>query len=136
MTTQNIGLLKALSAKMHYLNQRQGVLSQNIANADTPGYRPYDLKPVDFRAVLRRAEDRPENLPVRTHEMHQSPYSDLFSPKKGMTKRPYDVEPSGNAVSLEEQMVKSGRTQVEYNLMTSLYQKNLNMMRVALGRTQ
>lgn len=136
MTTQNIGLFKALSAKMHYLNQRQEVLSQNIANADTPGYRPLDLKPVDFRAVLRSVDETPVSLPVRTNKLHLSPYSDIMSPESAPMKKPYDVEPSGNAVALEEQMIKSSQTQVDYNLMTSLYQKNVNMMRMALGRAQ
>ncbi|HOO82875.1 MAG TPA: flagellar basal body protein, partial [Alphaproteobacteria bacterium] len=53
MTTENIALLKALGAKMDFLNQRQRVISQNIANTDTPGYRPKDLKPVDFGNVLQ-----------------------------------------------------------------------------------
>ena len=43
MTTQDIGLFKALGAKMDYLGQRQRVIAQNVANADTPNYRPNDL---------------------------------------------------------------------------------------------
>jgi flagellar basal-body rod protein FlgB len=39
MTLQNIPLIKAMGAKMMYLEKRQAVLAQNIANADTPNYR-------------------------------------------------------------------------------------------------
>jgi len=49
-------------------------------------------------------------------------------------KKTYDVTPTGNAVVMEEQMVKSTETMTDYNLMTAIYQKNVNMMRTALGR--
>ena len=37
-----------LRERMSWLNARQDVLSQNVANADTPGYTARDLKPLDF----------------------------------------------------------------------------------------
>jgi flagellar basal-body rod protein FlgB len=42
-----------ISRRMDWLSQRQTVLSQNVANADTPNYQPRDLKTLDFRAELR-----------------------------------------------------------------------------------
>ena len=55
MSTQEIGLLKAIGAKLDYLGQRHKVIAENIANADTPGYKPKDLTPVDFGSVLKRS---------------------------------------------------------------------------------
>lgn len=52
MSIQNVPLFKAIGAKMQYLDKRQAVLSQNIANADTPNYQPKDLTKVDFGRVL------------------------------------------------------------------------------------
>ena len=46
---------------MTWLNQRQGVLSQNVVNVDTPGFVARDLKPVDFSQELRRASDERGN---------------------------------------------------------------------------
>ena len=43
---------------MAWLSQRQEVLSQNIANADTPGFRPSDLAPMDMRGTLKAAGGR------------------------------------------------------------------------------
>ncbi|MBM3511367.1 MAG: hypothetical protein FJX61_14700 [Alphaproteobacteria bacterium] len=48
MNLQKVPILSMLTKKMSWLNERQRVLAQNIANADTPGYRPSDLKNVDF----------------------------------------------------------------------------------------
>ena len=48
-------LLSMLRTRMTWLHQRQDVLSQNVANADTPGYVARDLKPLDFKDMLHAA---------------------------------------------------------------------------------
>ena len=48
MDVSSIPLLSLLKERMAWLSQRQDLLSQNVANADTPGYTAHDLKPVDF----------------------------------------------------------------------------------------
>ena len=52
-----VSLLSALTQKMRWHQERQGMLAQNVANADTPGYRGRDLKAIDFSSQLnaRRA---------------------------------------------------------------------------------
>lgn len=136
--TDNIALLRAMTAKMSYLDQRQKVLSQNVANADTPGYQPHDLTTVDFSGVLQKvAGGRQLTLtPATTNAAHMSPNGDIDNPKNKEQKVTYEVAPAGNAVILEEQMVASAQTTMDYNLMTTLYQKNVNMIRTALGRSQ
>ena len=42
------GLMQALKLRMHYQQSRQKVLAENVANADSPGFRPVDLKPPSF----------------------------------------------------------------------------------------
>lgn len=133
MTTQNIGLFKALNAKMHYLDTRQKVLAQNVANADTPGYVPKDLTKVDFGRVLEKV-NKDNNVQVdTTSPMHMPPSDHIDDPKNRAAKLVYEVAPVGNEVSLEEQMVKSSKNTMDYNLMTTLYQKNVNLIKTALG---
>jgi flagellar basal-body rod protein FlgB len=141
MTTQNIPIFKALGAKMDFLDQRMRVLSRNIANADTPNYQPRDLKPVDFGAVLKGTQGsdtmRPGSvLPVATHAGHMHAPGGIDNPKEAEQKRTYESAPSGNAVILEEQLIATNHTIMEYNMATNLYQKNVSMMRTALGRNQ
>lgn len=133
MTTQNIGLLKALGAKMDYLSQRQRIISQNVANADTPNYRPQDLKPVDFSTVLKGVTESKGIQMVSTNPMHVGAGNGVAAAKEGKQKKVYEVAPDGNAVIMEEQMLKSGETVMDYNLMTSLYQKNVSLIKTALG---
>ncbi len=137
MTTQDIALFKAIAAKMKYLDQRQRVLSQNVANADTPGYRPSDMKEMDFGGLLDKISgDRSSVRPVQTNPMHMTPGGDVRDPKNRNQKVMYEIAPSGNSVNLEEQMVKEAQTSMDYNLMTTLYQKNAAMLRTAIGRGQ
>lgn len=136
MSTQNIALFKALGAKMHYLDQRQRVISQNVANADTPDYQARDLTPVDFSKVLKQAGASKTLSPVSTDPAHMPAPGDIPESRNREQKITYEIAPAGNAVVLEEQMVKSAQTTMDYNLMTSLYQKNVNMIRTAIGRQQ
>ena len=55
MSLPEIPLLGILRERMSWLSARQNVLSQNVANADTPGYSAVDLKPVDFEKVLQQS---------------------------------------------------------------------------------
>lgn len=133
MTTQDIGLFKALGAKMDYLGQRQRVIAQNVANADTPNYRPNDLKPADFSAMLKRTTGAKGVQINATNAMHMGAGGEGVNAKEAAQKTVYEVAPAGNSVIMEEQMLNSGRTVMDYNLMTSLYQKNVGMIKIALG---
>ncbi len=138
MTIENIALFQALGAKMDFLNQRQRVISQNIANTDTPGYRPKDLEKVDFSSVLKNVtKSGQKNVHLETtDDGHLPPPSDVHMSDPRKQKRTYEVAPAGNAVIMEEQLLNSGQTVMDYNLMTNLVQKNIGMIRTALGRQQ
>lgn len=133
MTTQNLGLFQALNAKMNYLDQRQKVLAQNIANANTPNFKPKDLTKVDFGAVLKGVTSDNSIRPETTSAMHMPSPTGIDDADSRKMKKTYDVAPTGNAVILEEQMVNTSQTMTDFNLMTSLYQKNINMIRISLG---
>ena len=49
-------------------------------------------------------------------------------------KMTYEVTPSGNAVVLEEQMIKANENTMDFNLLTNLMRKQSGMIRTALGR--
>ena len=136
MTTQSLGLFKAMTAKMDYLDQRQRVIAQNIANADTPGYQPRDLTKVDFGKVVENVTRQNKVRPQTTNPMHMPDHQNLADPRNREARETYEVAPAGNAVIMEEQMINASRTTMDYNLMTTLYQKNVSMIKTALGRQQ
>jgi flagellar basal-body rod protein FlgB len=101
MTTQNIGLFKALGAKMDYLNQRQSIISQNVANADTPGFRPMDLKEVDFGTVLKGVT-KSQGVGIQmvsTNAMHVGGGNEVAAAKEPLSeKRQHDQNRPRNTV--------------------------------------
>ena len=52
MEITDLPLFSMLKQRMTWLNQRQDLLSQNVANADTPKYISRDLKALDFDQML------------------------------------------------------------------------------------
>ena len=130
---QKLSIFQALAKKMDWLSQRQNVLAQNIANADTPNYLPQEMKHGAFERLLAhklapvapRVTD-PKHMVGRTPAERPSERKDQ--------RRPFETAPSGNAVVLEEQLVKVAETQMDYQTMTNLYRKHMQMIRIALGR--
>ncbi|MBI1300118.1 MAG: flagellar basal body rod protein FlgB [Alphaproteobacteria bacterium] len=140
MTTQDIGLFQALSAKMDYLNQRQTIISRNIANTDTPDYKPQDLKKFDFSKMLERelsGADKNEGVkPVTvatTDDQHMPNANNTLNDRPRDQRETYEVAPAGNAVIMEEQLINAGNNAMDYNLMLNVYQKQVNLFRIAMG---
>ncbi len=139
-----IGLLKGIMSKMDWLDQNQRVLSQNIANADTPGYQPMSLKPADFESVLGAsaksgAGTAPQlkMTPVTleaSNSMHFGTQPGTKTPAAEKAQRTvYEASPDNNGVVIEEQLFKANRNQMDYQLATNLYRRNVGMLRMALG---
>lgn len=132
MSLQDIPLFAALTERMKWLSTRQKVLSQNISNSDTPGYRAQDLKPQKFKDMVARPSESTMNLSKTQGNHIQVEAKQDF--KSQTVKNTYEVTPTGNAVVLEEQMMQLADTQIQYQLTTSLYKKHLSMLKAALGR--
>ena len=134
MDLQKLSLFRMMSDKMDWLAQRQQVLSQNVANADTPEYAARDLKPLDFRDVARREKSFQMQLAV-TNAAHIRPATNDVGPHPVTeTRRPYETSPSGNSVVLEEQLIKVAETAADFQTATKIYSKYLQMFRIAIGR--
>jgi flagellar basal-body rod protein FlgB len=121
-----------MSERMGWLGARQEVLAQNIANSDTPDFVPHDVKALKFVDHLNQIAPIAQ---ARTNAMHLGgtgqPDASIDEQK---TKKQYETAPVGNAVVLEEQMVKLADAQSSYQLMTNLYRKHVDLFKMALGR--
>lgn len=120
----------AIKQRLAWLGQRQQVLAQNIANSDTPGYTPHDLKPLQFDAALRQSGGL---TPTQTDARHLTGTRQTGAFAEEKERDPVETTPDGNAVDLEEQMAKLNETQVAHKLATQLYRKYLGMIRTAAG---
>ena len=135
MDIGKLTVFRMMTDKMKWLEHRQRVLAQNIANADTPGYIPEDLKPLDYTDKQSAASTSFRLQLATTNSNHIAGHIQKTElGKEREVKNNYETSPTGNAVVLEEQMIKVSDTADAHRLMTNLYRKQLGMFRIALGR--
>ena len=133
MDLGKIALFDTMKGRFAWLGQRQKVLAANIANADTPRFRPSDIEPFAFQELMRRQAGRLDMETTRAAHLGGRPAQvGTFAEK--VDRHPFETTPNGNAVVLEEQMAKVNETSVAHKLTTELYRKHLGMIRLALGR--
>jgi flagellar basal-body rod protein FlgB len=133
MDLNSLRLFQMATTKMDWAAQRQNVLTQNVVNADTPDYKSRDLKPLDFKHVLRD-EVQPVKV-ARTNPNHIKGTIPEQDPYRARTLlKSFEAAPDGNEVILEEQMQKVGDTRSEYNTAVQLMQSNMKMLKLALGK--
>ncbi len=133
MALDDLTLFNAVKKKLAWLTQRQDVLAQNIANADTPDYRASDMRPFEFREILRR-ETMQINMQT-TGEGHLGGRRRRIRDfAEEINRQPYETAPDGNSVVLEEQVQKVNETSMAHKFSTEIYRKQLAMLRMALGR--
>jgi len=131
MDVSSIPLLSLLKERMAWLGQRQDLLSQNVANADTPGYVARDLKPVDFEQALRSAAS---GAGFSGGLATDDPRHIAFAPQSGGAAG-FATSSAGTSVSLEDEMIKVSETQAQFQAAANLYAKAISMMKTAIGKT-
>ncbi len=133
MNLPELPLLSMLRQQMTWLQARQSVLSQNVSNADTPGYTANDLKPMDFDKMLQGNDSKFQHGLTTTDSRHIA----ITPSSQGIGANSPDIEATstGASVSLEQEMIKVSETQAEFQAATNLYSKSLSMMRTALGKS-
>lgn len=134
MNIADIPLLSILRERMSWLNTRQTTLSENVANADTPGYTARDLKPLDFEAVLKSSTHNSAGSLTVTDPHHIAVTSSTSQQFEDQESADTDANPTGNTVSLEEEMIKVADTQAQYQAAANLYSKAVNLLRTAIGK--
>jgi flagellar basal-body rod protein FlgB len=133
MSISDLQLFQALKSKMQWHQARQGVLAENVANADTPGFAGKDLKAYSFQEALAA-----RTVGLQTSRTSTAHLVGSMMRESGGVERDeatgFEVTPDGNTVVLEEQMMKVTENQMDYQTVASLYQKGLGLIRTALSR--
>jgi flagellar basal-body rod protein FlgB len=129
MPISDISIFSMLRTKLHWNQERQRLLAENVANADTPEFRPSDLAPPKFDAGAGVA---PVTL-LRTSPAHMASADSAaaFDTRGGGD---FEVVPTGNAVSLEDEMLKVAANQMDFQAATALYTRGLGLLKTAIGK--
>lgn len=133
MGVSEIPLFAALTEKMKWHQARQGLLAENVANAETPGFRGRDLKAFGFEEHMRNISTA-RIEPLVTNAAHiavSTSDTDAFGARQLNN---FEITPEGNGVTLEDAMMKVTTNQIDYQTVTSLYTKSLQLIKTALGR--
>jgi flagellar basal-body rod protein FlgB len=127
----DLPLLATLKSRLHWHQSRQGVLAENVANANTPNFKPKDLKQPTSAPPGPTASAAPMSV---TNVLHLAGLSPARPGEERAAAKRFEVVPSGNAVNLEDEMLKSAQNQSDFQLAASLYQKSLKMLATAVGK--
>lgn len=139
MNLDDIPLFSMLRGRLGYLGERQRVIAENVANADTPGYRARDLKPYTFRAAMQGQGSGGGQMlaAAQTSGAHMSLPSQPMFKGSGMAgsneikDTDSEVTLNGNGVVLEEEMMKMTEARMDYDAAVGFYQKALGLLRMA-----
>ena len=126
-------IFTALTDKMHWHQARQGLLAENVANAETPGYRGRDLAQYNF-ADRTSASSSAMVTTTATQPMHFSVSSSEGSSFGAQRMANFEITPEGNGVTLEDEMMKVTTNMMDFQAATSLYQKSIKIPKTAMGR--
>lgn len=127
---QKLTVFQSAQAMAVHAGQRQAVIAQNVANADTPGYVARDLPnftdvyaPSGESAFLQRA--------TRSAHMNGNLSNDFGSTAE---KDKSFASPDGNTVSLETEMLRATEVKRQHDRSLAIYKSALNILRSSLGR--
>lgn len=127
-------IFSVLKSKLDYVNQRQKLLSENVANADTPGFAPRDLKPFTISWAMKHAGASKGVGLAQTDASHMTGPSDggnadnAFNTSTGADS---EVRIDGNQVVLEEQMMKLTQARIDYEAAIDFYQQTTSLLATA-----
>jgi flagellar basal-body rod protein FlgB len=121
-------VLSLAQRRLGWLDRRQAVLAQNIANADTPSFRPRDVTP--FAQALAAAGAPPL---ARTQAAHL-PGGGAARAGTAQDRSVAEAVPDGNAVSLDREAVRMAETDTAHALAMAVHRSFMGMFRTALGR--
>jgi len=152
MNLNDIPLFSMMKARMGYITAREKVISQNVANVDTPAFIPKDLKPFTLSGpgtqgtgpgqlamalpsgsgALTPGGQLAMVQPAQTNPAHLSGNPDSDSGEwKPITNPDSETKIDGNQVVIEDQMGKMTESRMDYQAVVGFYEKAMDMLKMA-----
>lgn len=122
----DLAILRMADAMARHASGRHELISRNIANADTPGFRARDLKP--FEALLPSDFDMRATRPTHLNAEPTQNFEPVF------TSAPGSASPNGNDVALPDQMMRATGATQSHDMAMTVYKKTMDILRLGLGR--
>lgn len=123
----NIELFRLSQAMSGHAATRLNLISQNVANADMPGYRGKDIAP--FQVLIR--DDQPFANLRQTRPGH---LTEPLRGREGGIEVQSSVAPNGNSVSVEKELLKAAEVHQQHDRALAIYKSALTILRTSIGR--
>lgn len=126
-------ILAGIRERMQNLSERQRVVATNIANSETPGYKAREVSEPNFAALVGGSGMITAPRVQLTDRMKSLGAIQPVGTGLILDKDITETKPDGNNVTLEEQLLKMGEIQADFQAMTGLYRKQMSMLKTAVG---
>lgn len=127
---QNLAVFETAHAMAVHAGQKQAVVAQNVANADTPGYIARDLP--SFQDMYAPRETGGQTARAtrdgHLHGVRDGSVADMMQKDKSF------ASPDGNTVSLESEMLRGTDAKRQHDRALAIYKSAMNVLRSSLGR--
>lgn len=107
--------MRLLARFMSLTEFREQLVTSNLANVDTPGYRTVDI---NFQAAMQQAMNDPSG-PSNIPQVFEVP---------GLPQRP-----DGNNVSVDREMTLLGQTQLQFQVAVQLWRSEMSPLITAVS---
>ncbi len=125
----DLNVFKTANALAVHAGQRQAIVAQNVANADTPGFKARDIAP--FNKLL--STESSSSGMTASRSSHLNGIADRGFRWETLTPiGPSD--PNGNSVSLEKEILKAVDVKRQHDRALAIYKSSLSVLRTSLGR--
>lgn len=121
-------VLDRMSRFLDYAAQRQKVISSNLANAETPGYKAQEVRFEDF---LEQAEGGPETL-RQTHAEHLAGEPALIREEITRMQARDNLGHDGNNVDLDKELVDLSENVLKFSVVGRLLQLKLQLIKAGI----
>ena len=130
LIAQSGDVISDLGKKLKFLSTKQSVISQNIANSNTPDYKARSIKDLNNYNMKGL---RPVGLRMTSNKHIGNAYSSNNKYKIRLNKNPYDTSIDGNNVILDEQVANMAKADLEYQKTVGVMRQINGLVRSAIG---
>lgn len=125
----NLNVFKMAEAMAVHAGQRQAIIAQNVANADTPRYQARDM--ASFADGFQQQDSKGFMQATRVSHLNFGSSGSQELPNSKMNP---DSDPNNNSVSIEQEMLKAVEAKRQHDRAIAIYKSSLTIIRTSLGR--
>ncbi len=122
--------LQVLARSLDFCTQRNNLITANLANADTPGYKAVRI---DFEEALQEMVEQQGGKEIRRSDPKHFPMEPAaMQVQPEINVRETSVKRDGNSVNMDEEIAKMSINQIRYNASAEVLNKLFKNLEYAI----